>query len=55
MVFYERDMQILPSYHTRRLYVTPYVLDAELKHELINLGSSLIIMPLSVLEEVGIT
>lgn len=44
MVFYEGDMQILPSHHNQPLHVTTYVHDVELRLVLMNLGFSLNIM-----------
>lgn len=52
MVFYEKDREILPSHHNRSL--TAHIHDAELRHTLINSGSSLNIMPLSIPEVVEI-
>lgn len=43
MVFYQRDMQVLPSYYNKLLYVTDYVCNVELRHVLVDLGSSLTI------------
>lgn len=52
--FYERDMQILPSFRNMLLYVIVYVHDVELRQALVDPGSSLIIIPLSPFEVVGI-
>lgn len=51
MVFYEKNSQ--PSHYRRPLYVTAIVHDME--HALVDLGSSMNIMPLSMLEAIGIS
>lgn len=48
------DRQMLPRHHNVPLYVTVSSIILESKHTLIDIGSSLNIMLLSMLEEVGI-
>lgn len=54
MAFYEKDRQILPSYHNRPFNVTTFTHDVELTRALIDPGYSLNLMPLSALDTVGI-
>lgn len=53
IVFYKEDKQIHSEYHKRPFYFTSFVYDVELR-SVVDLESSLSIMPLSTLEEVGI-
>lgn len=52
--FYEKGRQILPSHHNKALYVITSVYYVELKRAMVDRGYSLNIMPLSMLEVVGI-
>lgn len=50
IVFYKIDRKILPNYHTRPLHITTSIHNVELKHALIDIGSSSNIIPLLILE-----
>lgn len=49
-----RKMGRLCSHHNRPLYLTAHIHNEELRHVMIDLGSSPNIMPLSMLETMGI-
>lgn len=53
MVSYEKDRQVVPSYHNRPLYVTASICNVELTREMVDLDSSLHIIPLSTYEATG--
>lgn len=54
MVFYEKDRQVVPSQHIKPLYMTAHINDVELRHTMVDLGSSLNIVHLSTLGAVEI-
>lgn len=47
MVFYERDRQLLPSYHNKPFYVTTYAREVDLRPALIDPCFALNIIPSS--------
>lgn len=54
LVFYENNRRDVPTQHNRPLYVTTNVRDVELKRVLLDAGSSLNIISLDVLEDIGL-
>lgn len=53
MILFENDRQDLPSHHNRSLYVTASIRGVELKCAMVDSGSTLNIIPLSILEADG--
>lgn len=54
MTFIKRK-QGLPSHHNRPLYVKDHVKNIELRHVMVDIGSSLNIIPLPILEIAGVS
>lgn len=54
LVFYENNRRDVPTQHNRPLYVIANVRDVELKRVLLDAGSSLNIVSLDVLEDIGV-
>lgn len=54
VVFYREEKHTYLEYSNKPLYITTFFIDEESRRGLVDQGSSLDIMPLSILKEVGI-
>lgn len=54
LVFYENNRKDVPTQHNRPFYITAKVRDVQLKSVLLDAGSSLIIIQLDVLDDIGV-
>lgn len=54
MAFYEKDKHVIPIHHNKPSYMTAHACSVELRRAMVDVGSSLKIMPLCTLEAMGI-